>query len=183
VNFTFKSSTSIFQIKVIDNDKLIWVVCDFCCVRADPIVSGVIPGEGTRTLIFFREAQHMKTLLSVAAVLALSAAPAFAGQGHVSKNSLAKMGLAGMQVMSDEQGQQIRGLSIAVAAGGSIAFIGGEGGGAASVNTYFAAGKHEANGNNVSFAVAGDVSTGRGDDIKVSAGFVVAGGASSAHAH
>ena len=82
----------------------------------------------------------MKTLLSLASVLVLSAAPAMAGDGHVSSQSLAKMGLSGMQSMTDAQGSQIRGLSIAVAAGGSIAFLGVPGGGAASVNTYFAAG-------------------------------------------
>ena len=82
----------------------------------------------------------MKTLLSLASVLVLSAAPAMAGDGHVSSQSLAKMGLSGMHSMTDAQGTQIRGLSIAVAAGGSIAFLGVPGGGAASVNTYFAAG-------------------------------------------
>jgi hypothetical protein len=125
----------------------------------------------------------MKTLLSVAAVVVLAASPAFAGQGQVSKNSLAKMGLAGMQVMSDEQGSQIRGTSVAVVAGISYAHISGEGGSAGSVNGYFAAGNHSASGANVSFAAAGDVSTGHGDSIRVSADFVAAGGFSTAHAH
>jgi len=112
----------------------------------------------------------------------LSAAPALAGDGQVSHKSLAKMGLSGMQTMSDSQGQQIRGLSVAVAAGGSIATIHGEGGSATSVNGYFAAGHHSASGNNVSFAAAGDVSV-HGDHVSASVDFVAAGGASSAHAH
>jgi hypothetical protein len=124
----------------------------------------------------------MKTLLSVAAVLVLSAAPAFAGQGQVSKNSLAKMGLSGMQVMSDAQGMSVRGTSVAVVFGISHASISGEGGSASSTNGYFAAGHHSASGANVSFAAAGDVSV-RGDDVHVSADFVAAGGASTAHAH
>ncbi|HEV8069487.1 MAG TPA: hypothetical protein VGP76_17230 [Planctomycetaceae bacterium] len=124
----------------------------------------------------------MKTLLSIASVLVLSAAPALAGDGQVSHKSLAKMGLSGMQTMSDSQGQQIRGLSVAVAAGGSIATIHGEGGSATSVNGYFAAGHHSASGNNVSFAAAGDVSV-HGDHVSASVDFVAAGGASSAHAH
>jgi hypothetical protein len=124
----------------------------------------------------------MKTLLSIASVLVLSAAPALAGQGHVSSQSLAKMGLSGMQTMSDAQGMSIRGTSIAVVSGSSHAFINGEGGGANSSNSYFAAGHHSASGANVSFAVAGDVTI-RGDDVHVSAGFVAAGGFSTAHAH
>ncbi len=126
----------------------------------------------------------MKTLLSF--VLVLSAAPAFAGQGQVSHRSLSNMGLAGMTVMSDEQGSQIRGTSVAVAAGASIAFVGGPGSGAASVNGYFAAGHHSASGNNVSFAV-GSVSTTTGSGNHTTTTtittFVAAGGASSAHAH
>src|SRR5580658_127262 len=125
----------------------------------------------------------MKTLLSIASVLVLAASPAFAGEGQVSKQSLAKMGLSGMQTMTDSQGQQIRGLSIAVASGGSIAFIGGEGGGAASVNTYFAAGHHSANGNNVSFAVDGTATLHGNGSITATVNGVAAGGASSAKAH
>ena len=128
----------------------------------------------------------MKTLLSIASVLVLSAAPAFAGEGQISKQSLNKMGLSGMQTMTDSQGQQVRGLSVAVAAGGSIAFIGGEGGGAASVNTYFAAGHKTASGDNVSFAADGSttsVTVGSHTTTVTTVNFVAAGGASSAKAH
>ena len=57
----------------------------------------------------------MKSLIALASVLALSVSPAFAADGHVSHQSLAKMGLAGMTAMADAQGAQIRGLSVAVA--------------------------------------------------------------------
>jgi hypothetical protein len=124
----------------------------------------------------------MKTLLSIASVLVLSAAPAMAGEGRVSNQSLAKMGLSGMQTMSDAQGMQIRGTSIAVVAGISYAHISGEGGSAGSVNGYFAAGNHSASGANLSAAAAGDVTV-KGDDVKVNFGFVAAGGFSTAKAH
>jgi hypothetical protein len=119
----------------------------------------------------------MKTLLSIASVVVLAAAPAFAGDGQVSQKSLTKMGLSGMQTMTDSQGQQIRGLSIAVASGGSIAFLGVPGGGAASVNTYFAAGSKSASGSNVSYAVGGVVTT-----HSITIVGVAAGGSSSASA-
>jgi hypothetical protein len=123
----------------------------------------------------------MKTLLSIASVLVLSAAPAMAGQGHVSNQSLAKMGLSGMQTMSDAQGMQIRGTSIAVVAGFSYAHISGEGGSAGSVNGYFAAGHTSASGANLSAAASGDVKI--GEDSSVKFGFVAAGGFSTAKAH
>jgi hypothetical protein len=97
----------------------------------------------------------MKSLIAFASVLALSV-PALAAEGHVSHQSLAKMGLAGMSAMADAQGMHIRGLSVTVG-GGSIAGIGGVGGGAASVNFYSANGKHSASGDNAS--VAGDLTS------------------------
>ena len=124
----------------------------------------------------------MKSLYALAAIVAFSAVPAFAGEGHVSNNSLAKMGLAGMKTMNDAQGMQIRGTSIAVVAGVSFAHISGEGGSAGSINGYFAAGHHSASGANLSAAAAGDVTI-KGDDVKVNFGFVAAGGFSTAKAH
>jgi hypothetical protein len=124
----------------------------------------------------------MKSLYALATIVAFSAVPAFAGEGHVSTNSLAKMGLAGMKTMNDAQGMAIRGLSIAVVSGESHAHISGEGGSASSENEYFAAGHHSASGANVSFAVAGDIKT-KGDDLKINVGFVAAGGFSTAKAH
>jgi hypothetical protein len=128
----------------------------------------------------------MKTLLGIASVVALSVTPSFASEGHVSSQSLAKMGLTNMQVMSDAQGMQVRGLSIAVVGGFSSATISGVGGTASSSNFYFAAGKHSASGNNAS--VAGDTTTtsvsfGPFTASKTTTNVVGAGGFSSASAH
>ena len=71
----------------------------------------------------------MKSLYALAAIVAFSAAPAFAGEGHVSVNSLAKMGLSSMKSMDDAQGMKIRGTSIAIASGTSFAVQFGGGGG------------------------------------------------------
>lgn len=98
----------------------------------------------------------MKILLGVASILAFSVASASAGEGRVSEQSLAKMGLAGMKTMSDAQGTQLRGLSVVVG-GFSSATINGVGGSASSVNFYYASGKKEASGENLS--VAGDATT------------------------
>jgi hypothetical protein len=91
------------------------------------------------------------------------------------------MGLAGMQTMNDAQGMNIRGLSIAVVSGSSIATIAGEGGSAASTNSYFAAGHKSAEGSNVSFAADGTIKT-YGSHVMTTTNFVVAGGASQASA-
>ena len=90
----------------------------------------------------------MKTLLGIASVIAFSVSPALAGEGRVSDQSLAKMGLSGMKAMSDSQGMHVRGLSVAVAGGGSIAYINGVGGSAGSINYYYASGEHSASGVN-----------------------------------
>ncbi len=123
----------------------------------------------------------MKSLYALAAIVALSAAPTFAGEGHVTTNSLAKMGLASMKSMDDAQGMNIRGLSIAVVSGSSVAGIHGEGGAAASTNTYFAAGHKSAQGSNVSFAADGTIKT-YGNHVTTTTNFVAAGGASQASA-
>jgi hypothetical protein len=97
----------------------------------------------------------MKSLIAFASVLALSV-PAMAAEGHVSHQSLAKMGLAGMTAMADAQGMQIRGMSVLVG-GGSSAKISGVGGTASSTNFYTASGKYTAEGENAS--VAGDLTS------------------------
>jgi hypothetical protein len=51
----------------------------------------------------------MKTLVAIALVLLLSAAPMFAADADVPHESLARMGLGGMQKISDAQGAEIRG--------------------------------------------------------------------------
>lgn len=47
----------------------------------------------------------------VTVVMSLVAAPAFADNGHVPQSTLASLGLAGMERLSDEQGMEIRGTS------------------------------------------------------------------------
>jgi len=54
----------------------------------------------------------MKLLIAFATVLCLSAVSAVAGDGRLSDQSLTKIGLGGMQVMSDTQGLEIRGLGV-----------------------------------------------------------------------
>jgi hypothetical protein len=78
----------------------------------------------------------MKSLIAFASVVALSVVPAFAAEGQVSHQSLNKMGLSGMKAMTDAQGTQIRGLSIAVVAGGTKTTLPGADAG----STFLAAG-------------------------------------------
>jgi len=120
----------------------------------------------------------MKSILAFASVVAFSVAPAFAGEGQVSNPSLAKMGLSGMKAMSDAQGMNVRGLSVAVVGGFSQASIHSGGGEASSTNFYFAAGKHSASGANLSGAAALNVS-----GYHTSLTVVAAGGFSTASAH
>jgi hypothetical protein len=61
----------------------------------------------------------MRYAICLTAVLAaLMAAPAFADSGNVSPSTLATLGLDGMEVLSDEDGMQVRG------SGGSTATMG-----------------------------------------------------------
>jgi hypothetical protein len=84
------------------------------------------------------------------------------------------MGLSNMKAMSDNDGMQVRGMSIAIAGGWSHASFGS----ASSTNFYFAAGQHNASGANASVA---------GGAIITNHGFVAivvgAGGFSTAHAN
>jgi hypothetical protein len=52
----------------------------------------------------------MKYVLPILALVALFAGQAMAGDGNVSQDMLAKMGLSGMQTMSDTQGSAVRGM-------------------------------------------------------------------------
>jgi hypothetical protein len=124
---------------------------------------------------------EMKSLFALAALVAFSAVPAIAGEGHVSSKSLANMGLAGMKAMDDAQGMQVRGLSIAVVSGKSTATISGEGGHASSTNSYFAAGHKSADGANLSVAADGTIKT-YGNHVITTTNFVAAGGFSTASA-
>ena len=53
----------------------------------------------------------MRTLLTTAALLAMGFAPAMAEDGHVSHQTPSAIGLRGMQVVSDTEGMQVRGMS------------------------------------------------------------------------
>jgi hypothetical protein len=55
----------------------------------------------------------MKTVLTFAAIVCLSALPAYSADGQVSKSTLAHLGLAGLTTLSDAQGLEIRGLGVA----------------------------------------------------------------------
>lgn len=54
----------------------------------------------------------MKQLIGFAAIILLSAVSATAGDGRLSNQSLAAVGLGGMQLMSDDQGLDIRGMGV-----------------------------------------------------------------------
>ena len=99
--------------------------------------------------------------------LAVALVVGFAGQtqaadGNLSSGMLADMGLSGMQVMSDVQGQEIRGMGYAAAWGSGYAYVRGAG----SQNGYDAYGYNVAIGGNLSgaansrgaWAVAGGLS-------------------------
>jgi|SRR5580700_1609684 hypothetical protein len=102
----------------------------------------------------------MKSLIALASV-AMLAVPAFAGEGHVSNQSLAKMGLSGMKAMADSQGTQIRGLAVAVAGGVGYSTIHGVGGSTGELTFYGAAdtGKKGASASGDNAAISGDATT------------------------
>ncbi len=56
----------------------------------------------------------MRRFIPVACILAFATAPALAGDGQISQQRLSRMGLAGMKVVPDQAGMQIRGQSIAI---------------------------------------------------------------------
>jgi hypothetical protein len=103
----------------------------------------------------------VRHFICLACIIGLSAAPALAGDGHVPNSSLARMGLGGMKVVSDHEGLQVRGTSIAFAA--SFAFGGTT---VLSINSPVSIGNH--------FAFSAKVVVGSGS---------FAGGAASASAH
>jgi hypothetical protein len=125
------------------------------------------------------ETFEMKSLYALAAIVAFSAAPAFAGEGHVSTNSLAKMGLSSLKAMDDAQGMAVRG-QFAFASGTSFAVQFGGGGAAGSVNTSTGIGSHSASQNNFSVAGQTEIVT-FGPFVATATHVIGAGGASSAH--
>ena len=66
----------------------------------------------------------MKSALALAVVMVLFAAPAFAGDGNVSQGTLSSLGLGDMQVVSDAEGMQVRGMS-SFAFASSFSFVSG----------------------------------------------------------
>jgi hypothetical protein len=98
----------------------------------------------------------MKTLLAIAsACFLVSAATAFAADGRIPTHSLNNMGLAGMRLMSDDEGLSVRGTGSTVG-GFSVANVAG----ASGYSTFYGSGGKSASGysatiavNNFSFAV------------------------------
>jgi hypothetical protein len=105
-----------------------------------------------------KEALAMRRFIFFVCAIAFAAAPALADDGQVPNRSLARMGLSGMKVLSDKDGSQVRGTSIA------IAFSATSGGTTlVSVNSPFSVGNH--------FAFSAKVSASGG---AITGGFAVA---------
>lgn len=64
----------------------------------------------------------MRNVLALAVLMVLVAAPAFGGDGNVPEATLSALGLGGMQVASDAEGMQVRGMS-SNAQGTSVSFF------------------------------------------------------------
>ena len=96
---------------------------------------------------FIQESKMKRFVVLLGAlVLAFSATSVQADEtGQVSDDALAAMGLSDMEVMSDEEGEAVRGQG-AIAFGGSYAFFNGLFGGSGSVNGYGGIGKTAAGG-------------------------------------
>lgn len=62
--------------------------------------------------------------MTIAALVALVAVPAFAEDGHISAAKLRSVGLGDLQAISDADGMQIRGLSSNAASGGTSMIAG-----------------------------------------------------------
>ncbi len=103
----------------------------------------------------------MKYLLMTLAVVMMFAGPALAGDGNLSQSQLAKLGLSGMTVMSDTQGQAVRGMGFALAFGVGYATINkADPASAGTLNGYVAVGHHVAAGANISVAGAASGTSG-----------------------
>ena len=88
----------------------------------------------------------MKTVFAFATLVALSAGSAFAAEGQIADQTLSKMGLGGMKVMSDEQGMQVRGMAMVSVSGYSTAWNKN----AETFNQYSASGHEKAKGSSYS---------------------------------
>jgi hypothetical protein len=94
----------------------------------------------------------MKTLLALTSLVLISAGSAVAGEGQVADQTLAKMGLGGMKVMTDAQGTEVRGMAFVKTTGWSAAHNRN----AETYNEYTAVGHKVAKGS--SYSVVGTVS-------------------------
>jgi hypothetical protein len=98
------------------------------------------------------------TVVLAASLLATLSSAAQAEQGMPSQATLRAMGLSGMQVISDRDALNIRGMgyqkshSKAIAFGASYAKVNGKGAEAGTVDGYYAEGKHYAGGAHGSIA-------------------------------
>ncbi len=111
-----------------------------------------------------------KVLFGMASViLFMTASSVQAFDGSIDRATLTAMGLQNATIVSDQVAESVRGHgfqpgSIAIAAGGSFAFVGKDHAAAGTLNVYFAAGKHFAAGKN--FSEAGKTTT-KTETIKV----------------
>lgn len=94
----------------------------------------------------------MKTLLALTSLVLISAGSAVAGEGQVADQTLAKMGLGGMQVMTDADGMNVRGMAFVKVSGWSAAHNRN----AETYNDYVAVGHKNAQGS--SYSIVGSVS-------------------------
>jgi hypothetical protein len=98
------------------------------------------------------------TVLLAASMLVAFVGIAQAENGMPSQSTLRAMGLSGMQVMSDREAMNVRGMgysshgSTAIAFGISYAHAGGRDASAGSLDGFFAKGKHYAGGSHGSIA-------------------------------
>jgi hypothetical protein len=123
----------------------------------------------------------MKILFGVVSVIALGLSPVVAGEGNLSNQSLARMGLGGMKSLSDAQGMQLRGLS-AQAGGWSSTTLVALNGATSSTNYAYAGDKHSASTANLSVSGAlTSTSSNYGSHTYVDV--IAAGGLSAAHSH
>lgn len=123
----------------------------------------------------------MKTFLGAVSAIALCVTPALAGEGTLSNQSLAKMGLAGMKALSDGEGMQLRGLATQAGGWSSTTLI-AVGGTTSSTNYAYAADQHSATTANLS--VSGAVSTtSNNNGSNTYLNIIAAGGVSSGRSH
>lgn len=93
----------------------------------------------------------MKKIAMVAVVVAMSfAAQANAEEGNLSNELLASTGLSGMQLMSDVDGESVRGMGTAIVFGASYSSAWDYNAYTAGINGYYGSGYHNAYGKSYS---------------------------------